>query len=1368
MNSRSRSLSLIAALLSFSASLAFTGCSPEMFDQKKSDSNIENQTGYRRAQPSCLSLDLSSNEFDVKTLRALMKCFNGNGSIDDLVKLLDESSDSQVNSIVSLVNRSFLKDKTRLYQSRLTLHEMKRRGELEKNIEGLGSILASADRTRAILEIIDSARGTRLEPNAAEKKSLAAWMKKLGPESFLRTVVILEKIVHSPAYGRLREKLRTATLTDAEAKKLAQAWKTLVAKPETSLLGNQLIQSLAAGKASKLLSLTIGEDEEEIRKNVPETALVIRTLFGGQAKTWNSLSRLHRAFEAPISCLKGGKVFKEPWKDLETELKRHSGDAFFDFVTRFGASSTLGAAGALCELPELFYENYPAFLELHTTNAGQILNRVIERAYREDFASTLGRWMSKSGETIAPIVSALDHRDLTTDLLLILAELDDTDRDFLGTAVLALFKREGDAPSSWSQLSNWASRLTVEQWLEVSDLFSQAMGTDEMSLAQAMTALKEFTLSNSSHPWFEGIREILLDSLTGSGNLFSLSEMARLPSFGRATTLLHEMSQDGRLMSMILGTLDLVGRYAEQGRVDMDLSRLPFVIQKDRHEFSSADLPILSLKKQASKSLLACTKLNLKGSLDRQVETYFDCLGSQPSLRSAEEAFKILAEQKTSAGVSYAALVSGWVKNLPFITTKEAEEFTRDVNRVIRSGRLESSSQAIESLLFGSGARLGVLEPSLKLAQQLQLASAADWRILLDGIGKSISHADAAKSIQLISSAARKEPTPIRTRRANAYDAPRIERWVRNKECVTDASIVRAKRELIVEQYENAVSGWELVNGFQRETWGGGELWSRLEPALKRLARPGLSASVGLLFQRLAGHPEAVIDWFKRRSNDYRLVSTIHPGEEYPRVRLMSSLDRLEVLLKSADFKYLFPENFALKFMAMIGEAWGDEPREKWPEEIRRRYSGSARPATLSETFQEMKKTLEKYADLGALPRVSRCEQLSNPSDDAATQREETTDPTPFIGAPNIIVPKWVKANVFNLHQVISVIEENLPGSGTPNDSGMKFLRDIFYHVYSGSAPAGRTASDPSKNELGLILDLSEVSFLRALSLYFMNLEDPTLIQAHADLLRLAGDLMTPAEGVRWLQGLMSGEGLALLKAFYEHVHSLSLSDRKQLGKTFDAIVLWGAEAGRLNVGSAFSSGLAPSLPSLYPALRARIAEFTGIFIDWTRVSLPEKFARSLYQQSSRDLHAGFGAWLQAMLTNRAFMEASIRASKLALTHEEVRVSLKQLADRYEDFSETSDYRRYEVAKTLKDLIDYFGQTDGSISSQTASRVRVWVGARLHAQAQGSKPSELEEILNLGIREPDQFSKVMKGVLQGSRSPSFEEFMEILSRHLPR
>ena len=52
----------------------------------------------------------------------------------------------------------------------------------------------------------------------------------------------------------------------------------------------------------------------------------------------------------------------------------------------------------------------------------------------------------------------------------------------------------------------------------------------------------------------------------------------------------------------------------------------------------------------------------------------------------------------------------------------------------------------------------------------------------------------------------------------------------------------------------------------------------------------------------------------------------------------MNSLDRLELIVINADMQYLLPENFALKFLALVGESWADEPRELWPIEIKEKF----------------------------------------------------------------------------------------------------------------------------------------------------------------------------------------------------------------------------------------------------------------------------------------------------------------------------------------------------------------------------------------------------------------------------------------------
>src|SRR4051794_10115127 len=84
---------LIASLLCFS-------CSPGMFLGSGTDSKVVSQKAYKKINIHCSEMKLSKAELDLQTFKALVECFNDNGSIDPLARLIQAMDDQQLQPLV--------------------------------------------------------------------------------------------------------------------------------------------------------------------------------------------------------------------------------------------------------------------------------------------------------------------------------------------------------------------------------------------------------------------------------------------------------------------------------------------------------------------------------------------------------------------------------------------------------------------------------------------------------------------------------------------------------------------------------------------------------------------------------------------------------------------------------------------------------------------------------------------------------------------------------------------------------------------------------------------------------------------------------------------------------------------------------------------------------------------------------------------------------------------------------------------------------------------------------------------------------------------------------------------------------------------
>jgi hypothetical protein len=275
----------------------------------------------------------------------------------------------------------------------------------------------------------------------------------------------------------------------------------------------------------------------------------------------------------------------------------------------------------------------------------------------------------------------------------------------------------------------------------------------------------------------------------------------------------------------------------------------------------------------------------------------------------------------------------------------------------------------------------------------------------------------------------------------------------------------------LFEDYRHSVVGWNLDPATSRppRSWDPNVLKAEIQPVLEKLADPkqgflaeGLAQFMRTLSLKPGETPTegrlrdwtALRDWLSIRANDWRVIPYFYPNEKLPRAKVVSSLDLLELLLLNANFKFIFSDNYALKFLTIVALAWGDEPREVWPPLIQQMYPGRKRPLTLQEAYEEILGTLKISETFIGYPKLPKCNGGVSWSG---------------------LFPDWVEARVFNMRQLVPVIEEALPGATGPRAGGMRILRDLLFSIYQSTPEKDRSYSSGWKNNLSFSIRLSEL-----------------------------------------------------------------------------------------------------------------------------------------------------------------------------------------------------------------------------------------------------------------------------------------------------
>ena len=210
--------------------------------------------------------------------------------------------------------------------------------------------------------------------------------------------------------------------------------------------------------------------------------------------------------------------------------------------------------------------------------------------------------------------------------------------------------------------------------------------------------------------------------------------------------------------------------------------------------------------------------------------------------------------------------------------------------------------------------------------------------------------------------------------------------------------------------------------------------------------------SVFNAIKRLQDDQISLSDFLQERGIRLTLIPYVFQLPNYPgsskmefhtriRIRIVSDLDRLELIAINADFKALgLTQNFGLGFIRDIGLSWGDEPTSKWPSDL----SHFVKPSdvqTLSQTRDHIHSMLNRF-DVGLLQKMGECDPRGHTQFGRWIQSQFCNNEVHDISA-----------RLFNLRFLISLIDEELPPKDGGRD-GLRLLRDLFYSLYSANHSA--------------------------------------------------------------------------------------------------------------------------------------------------------------------------------------------------------------------------------------------------------------------------------------------------------------------------
>jgi hypothetical protein len=109
------------------------------------DQRIVNTPNYRKFNPDCSGMDLSTSTLDVPTFRKILQCFNSNGALEPIQNLMNHLSDEELQPIVFGMNQHVLNNSKMLFQIDQTYQKLDKEGVADTLFYELGKILENVE-----------------------------------------------------------------------------------------------------------------------------------------------------------------------------------------------------------------------------------------------------------------------------------------------------------------------------------------------------------------------------------------------------------------------------------------------------------------------------------------------------------------------------------------------------------------------------------------------------------------------------------------------------------------------------------------------------------------------------------------------------------------------------------------------------------------------------------------------------------------------------------------------------------------------------------------------------------------------------------------------------------------------------------------------------------------------------------------------------------------------------------------------------------------------------------------------------------------------------------------------------------------------
>ncbi len=1147
---------------------------------------------------------------------------------------------------------------------------------LESSIKNFGKIIGNINLVASVLEILKQGRvpgklPDQKVPDPTLLKAIEIISAKFSNDVLMEFIDFGLNIAGAPAFESLQARFKDGYPQGEHLKQITDGLYTYLheshqyeCEPGNWVdLKHEFFQAIVdGGHLFQFFGKILGTDisggvfsQEQISQNiktkVAHLASIFQTVFKtpttGQALI-EKLAQAFRDFNGPIECLYGAKTIPNAAMHLFREISQPENLKNPDKYILFYNRLNMIQLSAFCKMPKSLEKHYQTLTE--TVEAGIMpdLAELIQRLYQEkglkwkgcggnsppaeeypllahllinflgDTGRNEGRLPTGGFSNLLPLLFEMTNRDAWVDLFLVMALSNDKDQLKMREVIKFITEPQVhlDQDNIFNVITRVASKTTRVQLFNFIRSLTQFLKINEPILIPVLTQIRESFYVNDAHPFIDFIREIMSHASQYTNFYNTLFLVSDRPEFKETVYLLSEMAQDGRLQRLLEDLVPIFHKFADQGKLPVQLKEAPLLEMSRRHELKGLSngeietpytvknlnlipvIPGISWYSQACRDLSPMFSL-IDSSSDRyeaQFELYWACIGGHPNSSNpdqdefyqfAKEFLYFFSHQKMQS-VRSEENVTGLEKIkeltqrlfLPNFDQKnfsEKQSALQQLQFIIDSG-IQAYDEGHEGHFFslmhsipfwiqgpsagGLDGKKSVLKPLLDAAGRIMTTCTKEVQVLERSLGEFLAGSSATKFFRAIYSLAQSRQEEFTQSSSSRTESPfdalmsasfrgTIGKWVEYKECEDREHQINLRVQEIIDEARTNVSTWDLVSldsqagrKVTRKSWSQTEIYDFLEWMLNQFTTSEKQKGVSwklldayLHFFQYFSLPEEggpdqprtlsahyrvsdLLDWLYERSLDYRLILYFYPGEDRPRVRLVNTLDLLElVLINTDDSNPLlnWGKNMGLAFVQEYAEAWGDLPRNLWPPEIQEKFPQNGdSPKTLLEATQGILNRSTSLENLEILtyrifgtPQLPSC--YRNLEGESSPVQAPFKSKTAFFSA--LLAAQAVgldfvdtQRKIFNLWQVNSVLIENSTGSGKgkfkpmfpPKDpekvilgGGLEIMRDLFFQILYSTPEKDRDPSKGDHNYLSLILRAARMGTLSQLGKQLQRIKRP-------------------------------------------------------------------------------------------------------------------------------------------------------------------------------------------------------------------------------------------------------------------------------------